>query len=86
MIDPGVQAFLIRATKAAAADHLDAKVRHAYATTTALQGAYVYFRERLKEKPAVGGGGELGVRTMKKHAVLPPMAACHKAHFVGGRD
>jgi hypothetical protein len=26
MIDPGVQAFLIRATKAAAADHLDAKV------------------------------------------------------------
>ena len=30
MIDPGVQAFLIRATKAAAADHLDAKVRHAW--------------------------------------------------------
>jgi hypothetical protein len=26
--DLGVQAFLIRATKAAAADHLDAKVRH----------------------------------------------------------
>jgi hypothetical protein len=25
---PGVQAFLIRATKAAAADHLNAKVRH----------------------------------------------------------
>jgi hypothetical protein len=30
VIDPGVQAFLIRATKAAAADHLDAKVRHAW--------------------------------------------------------
>jgi hypothetical protein len=30
MIDPGVQAFLIRATKAAAADHLDAKVRHTW--------------------------------------------------------
>jgi hypothetical protein len=30
MIDPGVQAFLIRATKAAAADHLDQKVRHAW--------------------------------------------------------
>ena len=30
MIDPGVQAFLISATKAAAADHLDAKVRHAW--------------------------------------------------------
>ena len=30
MIDPGVQAFLIRATKAAAADHLDAKVRHVW--------------------------------------------------------
>jgi hypothetical protein len=29
MIDPGVQNFLIRATKAAATDHLDAKVRHA---------------------------------------------------------
>jgi len=28
VLDPGVQAFLIRATKAAAADHLDAKVRH----------------------------------------------------------
>jgi hypothetical protein len=27
VLDPGVQAFLIRATKAAA-DHLDAKVRH----------------------------------------------------------
>jgi hypothetical protein len=27
MIDPGVQAFLLRAAKAAAADHLDAKVR-----------------------------------------------------------
>jgi hypothetical protein len=30
MIDPGVQAFLIRATKAAAAEHLDAKVRHGW--------------------------------------------------------
>ena len=30
MIDRGVQAFLIRATKAAAADHLDQKVRHAW--------------------------------------------------------
>jgi hypothetical protein len=30
MIDPGVQAFLIRATKAAAADHLDSKVRHVW--------------------------------------------------------
>jgi len=30
MIDPGVQAFLIRATKAAAADHLDAKVRQVW--------------------------------------------------------
>ena len=30
MIDPGVQAFLIRAAKAAATDHLDAKVRHAW--------------------------------------------------------
>jgi hypothetical protein len=30
MIDPGVQAFLIRASRAAAADHLDAKVRHAW--------------------------------------------------------
>jgi hypothetical protein len=30
MIDPGVQAFLVRATKAAAADHLDAKVRHVW--------------------------------------------------------
>jgi len=30
VIDPGVQAFLIRATKAAAADHLDAKVRHVW--------------------------------------------------------
>ena len=28
VVDPGVQAFLIRAAKAAAADHLDAKVRH----------------------------------------------------------
>jgi hypothetical protein len=28
MVDPGVQNFLIRATKAAVADHLDAKVRH----------------------------------------------------------
>ena len=31
MIDPGVQAFLVRATKAAAADHLDARVRHSVA-------------------------------------------------------
>jgi hypothetical protein len=30
MIDPGVQAFLIRASRAAAADHLDAKVRHVW--------------------------------------------------------
>ena len=30
MIDPGVQAFLLAATKAAAADHLDAKVRHVW--------------------------------------------------------
>ena len=30
MIDPGVQAFLVRATKAAAADRLDAKVRHVW--------------------------------------------------------
>jgi hypothetical protein len=30
MIDPGVQNFLIRATKAAAADHLDSKVRHVW--------------------------------------------------------
>ena len=30
MIDPGVHAFLIRATKAAAADHLDQKVRHTW--------------------------------------------------------
>jgi hypothetical protein len=30
MLDPGVQNFLIRATKAAAADHLDAKVRHVW--------------------------------------------------------
>jgi hypothetical protein len=29
-IDPGIQAFLIRATKAAAADHLNAKVRHVW--------------------------------------------------------
>ena len=29
MIDPGVQAFLIRATRAAA-DHLDQKVRHTW--------------------------------------------------------
>jgi hypothetical protein len=32
VLDPGVQAFLIRATKAAAADHLDAKVRHLWRT------------------------------------------------------
>jgi hypothetical protein len=30
VVDPGVQAFLIRATKAAAADHFDDKVRHAW--------------------------------------------------------
>ena len=30
VIDEGVQAFLIAAAKAAAADHLDAKVRHAW--------------------------------------------------------
>jgi hypothetical protein len=30
VIDPGVQNFLLRATKAAAADHLDAKVRHVW--------------------------------------------------------
>jgi hypothetical protein len=30
VLDPGVQAFLIAAAKAAAADHLDAKVRHAW--------------------------------------------------------
>ena len=30
LIDPGVRDFLTRATKAAAADHLDAKVRHAW--------------------------------------------------------
>jgi hypothetical protein len=30
MVDPGVQAFLIRASRAAAADHLDAKVRHVW--------------------------------------------------------
>ena len=30
VLDPGVQAFLIRAAKAAAADHLDAKVRHVW--------------------------------------------------------
>ena len=30
VLDPGVQAFLIRATKAAAADHLDQKVRHTW--------------------------------------------------------
>ena len=29
MLDPGIQNFLIRATKAAA-DHLDAKVRHTW--------------------------------------------------------
>ena len=28
VVDPGITNFLIRATKAAAADHLDAKVRH----------------------------------------------------------
>jgi hypothetical protein len=32
MIDPGVQAFLIRASRTAAADHLDAKVRHVWRT------------------------------------------------------
>ena len=30
VIDPGVQNFLIRATKAAAAGHLDQKVRHTW--------------------------------------------------------
>jgi len=30
VVDPGITNFLIRATKAAAADHLDAKVRHAW--------------------------------------------------------
>jgi hypothetical protein len=30
MLDPGVQAFLVRATKAAVGDHLDQKVRHAW--------------------------------------------------------
>jgi hypothetical protein len=30
MLDPGVQMFLLNATKAAAADHLDAKVRHVW--------------------------------------------------------
>jgi hypothetical protein len=30
VIDEGVQAFLIAAAKAAAADHLDAKVRHVW--------------------------------------------------------
>ena len=32
VIDEGVQAFLIRATKAAAADHLDQKIRHVWRT------------------------------------------------------
>ena len=30
MLDPGVQVFLLRATKTATADHLDAKVRHVW--------------------------------------------------------
>jgi len=30
MLDPGIQNFLIRAAKAAAADHLDQKVRHTW--------------------------------------------------------
>jgi hypothetical protein len=30
MIDPGVQNFLLRATKAAAANHFDQKVRHTW--------------------------------------------------------
>jgi hypothetical protein len=30
VLDPGVQAFLLAATKAAAADHLDQKVRHTW--------------------------------------------------------
>ena len=30
VLDPGVQAFLIAAAKAAAADHLDHKVRHTW--------------------------------------------------------
>jgi len=38
MIDPGVRAFLIRATKAAAADHLEAKVRHLWRTIPPTRG------------------------------------------------
>ena len=38
MIDPGVQAFLIRASKAAAADHLEAKVRHLWRTIPPTRG------------------------------------------------
>jgi hypothetical protein len=38
MIDPGVQNFLIRASKAAAADHLDAKVRHVWRTIPPTRG------------------------------------------------
>jgi hypothetical protein len=38
MIDPGVQAFLIRATMAAAADHLDAKVRHVWRSIRSPRG------------------------------------------------
>ena len=30
VVDPGVAAFLVRASKAAAADHLDAKVRQVW--------------------------------------------------------
>jgi hypothetical protein len=30
LIDPGVRDYLVRATKAAAADHLDQKVRHTW--------------------------------------------------------
>ena len=38
MIDPGVQNFLIRASRAAAADHLDAKVRHLWRTIPPTRG------------------------------------------------
>jgi hypothetical protein len=38
MIDPGVQNFLIRASKAAAADHLDTKVRHLWRTIPPTRG------------------------------------------------
>jgi hypothetical protein len=38
MIDPGVQNFLIRASKAAAANHPDAKVRHLWRTIPPTRG------------------------------------------------